>query len=300
VAEFDLAGGRVLRRWDTDAWDAAAWGLAPQAVSRRVHGLAVVGAPETPPPSAPSADLVVGLEGVTGAAAVVGEEFTYGVRVRNEGPDASTGVAVPGAVELVRVDRAYTSGAGGVVVVPIGAMPAGVSAVVRVTVRPRVAGAVDLGAEARGNVPDPSAANNVATARLEVREPAPPLVQVAGLRRLGRAAQPARIELAFTAELDPGVVPRSTLYTLELLPPVSTRQRPTPKPQRVALGRVRYDASTRTVTLVTRVPLAASRLYRLTVSDGLKGRAGQALDGDRDGRAGGNYRVTLRGSGAVV
>ena len=65
------------------------------------------------------------------------------------------------------------------------------------------------------------------------------------------------------------------------------------KPTPIALSAALYDAPTRTVRLRLRKPLAVSQLSKaqLTVSGGtsLTDLSGNLLDGDRDGRPGGNY-----------
>ena len=69
----------------------------------------------------------------------------------------------------------------------------------------------------------------------------------------------------------------------------------------VPLTAARYDASARTLTLIPRRKLNLAQPERLTITASLlTDSLGRALDGDHDGRPGGDFVATLRGKSVTI
>jgi photosystem II stability/assembly factor-like uncharacterized protein len=120
---------------------------------------------------------------------------------------------------------------------------------------------------------------------------APPTVT--GLQRFGVHVEPTTLVLTFSQAMDASSADTLANYTLVA--------------QGHGRGRVirlvvaNYDAAAQTVTLVPSQVLNLHRVYRLTVNGtvplGLTNTSGFLLDGNGDGKPGGNYVAILRGFG---
>jgi uncharacterized repeat protein (TIGR01451 family) len=104
----------------------------------------------------------------------IGQNTTFTLTVRNNGPAGATGVvlndALPSGVDFVSSNPQATP-ANGVLTWNIGELSSGQSRVVTVQVRSRVAGQFINRTSVRGNEPDPRPDNNQAQAALEVEAP---------------------------------------------------------------------------------------------------------------------------------
>ena len=117
------------------------------------------------------------------------------------------------------------------------------------------------------------------------------------LRRTGFHFQPTRLQLAFSAPLDRATAANTNNYQIVDLGPdgrIGTRDDRVVKVRSAA-----YAASAQTVTLKPAHRLSFFRHYlvtvRATAPGGLTDAAGNLLDGNRDGRAGGDYQVIIKG-----
>jgi hypothetical protein len=118
-----------------------------------------------------------------------------------------------------------------------------------------------------------------------------PLATITGVQRLGIHAQPTRLVVSFSAEMDPTRASDAANYRLIAAGPDGRLG--TADDRVVRLRGVSYDAATRTATIRPARRLSLRGRFQLVVSDagmpGLADREGRALDGDGDGRAGGRF-----------
>ncbi len=130
--------------------------------------------------------------------------------------------------------------------------------------------------------------------------PTPPTV--AGLRRVGFHLRPTRLVLTFNEPLAPALVGNLANYRITV--PGADGRLGTRDDVRVAVRSASYDATALTVTLTPARRLNIHRRFRLTVRGtspgGLTDATGILLDGDRDGRPGGDYRASMKGFGAAA
>jgi hypothetical protein len=109
----------------------------------------------------------------------------------------------------------------------------------------------------------------------------PPSVKVLNVSvqtiRLGNAKKTTQVILVqFIGALDPGGAQSTGSYTLTTIP-ANKRQ----KSQSVALSQAQYNASTNTVTLITRKPLVLNPSIKLTMNPGrLLDSYGRPLSGN--------------------
>ena len=121
------------------------------------------------PSQTPQADLGVAITPSSGTP-TVGSPFTYVVTVTNNGPNDATGVTVndflPTGVTLVTAmgsQGGTASVQGNLVTSNLGAIAAGASATLTLTITPTVAGSLLNSANVSGIQPDPVTTNNAAT-----------------------------------------------------------------------------------------------------------------------------------------
>jgi hypothetical protein len=130
----------------------------------------------------------------------------------------------------------------------------------------------------------------------------PPAPQLVALARLGVHAQPTRVVLVFDSNLDSSRARDLANYQLTGAGPDGRLGTRDDRPIRLRASS--YDAASRTVTLKPLRRLSSRNTYALLVSGtapgGLASLSGQLLDGDRDGRPGGDAKATLRGSAASL
>ncbi len=123
--------------------------------------------------------------------------------------------------------------------------------------------------------------------------------EVVGLRRSGIHHQPTHLVLTFSELLDPSRAQDLSNYTL--VAPGHDGRFGTRDDQVIRVNSATYDPNTRTVTLSPSRHLNWYRRYRITVKGtgaaGLTDLAGNLLDGNGDGRSGGDYVAIIRGYG---
>ncbi len=141
-----------------------------RGVTRPQQGVCDIGAFEY----VPSADLQLAKSGTPGTV-TVGHNLTYTLTVRNNGPDAATGVTVtdtlPGGESLV--SAAPSQGTCAATSCALGGLASGATATVTVVARTTATGTPVNTASVRGDQADPNLANNTASVRSAV-VPAPP------------------------------------------------------------------------------------------------------------------------------
>ncbi len=126
--------------------------------------------------------------------------------------------------------------------------------------------------------------------------------KVVSLQRFGFHAQPTRLVVGFSEGLDAARAQNPANY--QLVAPGRDGRFGTRDDVRIGVSSARYDAASRTVTLHPIRRLNLHRVYQLTVigtgAGGLTDRFGYPMDGNGDGRPGGNFvaritRATLAG-----
>jgi len=122
---------------------------------------------------------------------------------------------------------------------------------------------------------------------------------VVDLSRFGIHHQPTRLVLTFSEPLDPSHAQDLSNYTL--VAPGHDGRFGTRDDQVIRINSATYNPTTRTVTLTPSRHLNWYRRYRITVNGtgaaGLTDLAGNLLDGNGDGRPGGDYVAIIRGYG---
>jgi hypothetical protein len=126
--------------------------------------------------------------------------------------------------------------------------------------------------------------------------PPPPAPTVVSLQRFGSGARPTRLVLTFNTPLDPGRAGRLANY--RLVAPGRDQAFGTRDDRAIRLRSVVVGPDARTVTLTPgpRLGLRGRRFLLAidgTAPDGLTDAAGNPLDGDRDGRPGGDFATTF-------
>jgi hypothetical protein len=106
----------------------------------------------------------------------------------------------------------------------------------------------------------------------------------------GGKVKTPEIIIQFSGAVNPATAANVANYELEVV----QKSKHHPK-KLLALAQATYDEVTHSVTLRPRQPLASNQSYHLRIlGAGLLDTQGRSLDGDRDGRAGGNFGATLR------
>jgi hypothetical protein len=131
---------------------------------------------------------------------------------------------------------------------------------------------------------DGTNSSNVATVTIGVRDATGPTLT--DLSRFGFHTAPTFLVLTFSEELDPARAGDVSNYRL-----VGSGGQP------IGINSAVYDAATRTVTLSPNQLLNLNVTYQVTVNGstagGLTDRSGNLIDGDRDGRPGGDLSRTF-------
>jgi uncharacterized repeat protein (TIGR01451 family) len=257
----------------------------------------------TPPPL--MADVAI-TKTVSASSVAVGEELTYTVVVSNTGPGLATAVSVfdtlPPDVDVVSTDPAAVDSSGRSLTFNIGDLAAQASRTIRIVVRPNPSAlgtTIVNKATSTSTTADPNSGNNN-----DVQSPSSTVIlrpemtppTVVGVARYGVHWQPTAIVLTFSEPLNPTNASDPANYRLTLAG--SDRRFGTADDWLIPLRQVpTYDASTRTVTLIPRYRLNLHRQAQLTVNGslpmGISDPSGNLLDGDRDGRPGGNFVTTI-------
>jgi uncharacterized repeat protein (TIGR01451 family) len=241
-------------------------------------------------PVAATADLAVTTFTDSPDPVAAGQDLTYTIVVTNNGPSPATGVRLtdfplPANTEFVSTSVGSFDPANNRVVADLGNLAVGGTATVVIVVRPTIEAIGTtlfntVGASA--NEADPDLTNN--QTQVTTTQVIAPSADTAGptivsLQRFGFHARPTRLVLSFNEALDPARAADLANYRL-----VNARG---------AVIRIRsatYDPETRTVTLLPARLLNLHRTFVLTTSgSGITDLSGNALDGDGDGRNGGDF-----------
>ena len=254
-----------------------------------------IGAFELQVATAPTADLAVALSAAPDPVAA-GQDLTYTITTKNNGPAPATNIVLtdfplPANVQFVSTSAGAFDAANNRVVASLGSLPVGGMATVMIVVPPTAAA---IGTILSNTVAvtaaetDPNLTNNVAqVVTAAVIGPTPPPADTTGpmvvsLRRFGFHARPTRLVLTLDEVLDPALATDLANYRLT-----------GPCGGVIRIRSAVYDPAARTVILRPARRLPLRQVYRLVVNGtstgSLSDLAGNALDGDRDGRPSGNF-----------
>jgi uncharacterized repeat protein (TIGR01451 family) len=235
----------------------------------------------------------------TGDAVRVGQNITYVLTITNRGGvaagDALVRDTLPANVTFVSATGGAVPSADRVLLLPAGDLAPGQSAQFTVVVRADAPGAIVNSAVADSAVEgfeDFNPADNAASASLTVlpADATPPTV--ASVARYGFHRQATYLVVTFSEPMDPAAAAEPASYLVLGRGPdhrLGTRD-----DLRFAPATVAYNPETNQAILRMASRLSVFRAYRLVLSgSGLRDLAGNALDGDGDGAAGGNARVTI-------
>jgi uncharacterized repeat protein (TIGR01451 family) len=244
-----------------------------------------------------AADIVLTTFTGTPNPVVAGQLLTYTITAKNNGPSAATNVVLtdsplPANVQFVSASAGTFDAANNRVVASLGSLPVGGTATVTIVVRPTAAAAgttlVNTVAVTAAET-DPNPANNVGrVVTTAVTSPTPPPggdttgPTVVSLQRFGFHARPTRLVLTFSEALDPARATNLANYRLT-----------GPRGAAVRIRSATYDPTAHAVTLLPSRLLSLNQVFRLLVngtsSGSLTDLAGNALDGNADGRPGGDF-----------
>ncbi len=239
-------------------------------------------------PTPPVSDLVVAKE-ASDPSPLVGETLYFVVAVANRGPAAAVGVAVADALPpgLAFVSStpsvgAYNPATG---IWWVGGLADGATATLAVVARATAPGVATNTAIVAGAEFDPNPANNVASAAVTVRTPAPP--EVISLARYGFHTQPTSLVLGFNTPLVAAAAQNVANYQIVQIGAGGSISAPIPIVSAI------YDPATDTVTLNPSRQLYLYGHYVLTVNGmapyGLISTTGIRLGGTSVGGPGANY-----------
>jgi uncharacterized repeat protein (TIGR01451 family) len=261
-----------------------------------------IGAFELQVATAPTADVAVALSATPDPVAA-GGDLTYTITAKNNGPSPATNVVLtdfplPPNVQFVSTSAGTFDAANNRVVANLGNLPVGDSATITIIVRPASAA---IGTTLTNTVAvaaaetDPNPSNNVAqVVTATVIPPATPPVDtiaptVVALQRFGFHARPTRLVLTFSEALD--AARANNLADYRLISPCGGV---------IRIRSATYNAAARTVTLRPTRLLDLHHTFRVVVNgkstSGLADLAGNALDGDGDGRPGGKFAGRITGA----
>ncbi len=247
--------------------------------------------PITGTPGVAAADLSV-LQTAAPDPVPVGSNVTFTLSVGNAGPDPATGVRLvftpPAGATFVSATGGVTP-SGGTLTFPIATLAVGASTSFVVVVRPTAPGAFVSTLVAFATEADPASGDNTSTLTVTALDvTAPAVVKVLASSTKGKGTP---IVLTFSEDLDP--TRAAILANYRLVTAGRDKKFGTKDDKVVALRSATYNAATRSVTLLPRKKLSLGVKYRITVdgtsAHGIVDLAGTLLDGDRDGRASGNY-----------
>jgi uncharacterized repeat protein (TIGR01451 family) len=246
---------------------------------------------------APSADLAVSETAVPDQGAMVGQDVTYTVNVTNAGPDPATGVTLTDTLDPRATFVSATGGAtpvGRVLTFHLGSLAVGGTATVTIVVTPTVPGALTGTAVVTGNEDDPSPTNN----RTQMVTPtvASPIGDTTGptlvkLQRFGFHADLTFLVVTYSEPVDSARALDPANYTVRGLG--RDGRFGTPDDPIIPIHSLRLGLAPNSVVLRMKRRLYAFVPFQLTINGKTSGavadQAGNRLDGDHDGEAGGNF-----------
>ncbi|MBX6313982.1 MAG: DUF11 domain-containing protein, partial [Isosphaeraceae bacterium] len=256
-------------------------------------------------PPAANADVSVVVTAAPNPA-TAGQDVTFTITVTNAGPAPAPDVrltgTLPAGVTFISATGGVTPVAG-VLTFNLGTLAGGAGATVTLVVRPTAAGSITSTATVTVGVTDPNPANNSATATTTVGSPGGDTTgpTVVALQRFGFHVRPTRLVLTFSEDLDPARA--ANLANYRLVAAGRDRRFGTRDDLVIGLRSASYDPAARAVTLSPNRRLSLFQTFQLTAIGtgprGLTDRAGNLLDGDGDGRPGGDF-VARFGRGALA
>ena len=281
-----------------------------------------------PPPKLP--DLAVAIiydqDSVT-----LGQDLGYTITVNNGGAAGATGVtltdSLPPGVAFVQATGGVVP-IEGVLTFHLGDLAGGGETEVKVVVTPTATGSLSTTAGVAANEPESGSGSDTATGSTTVVDPSPspgptsgpsptptsspsptptpgaspggPLFvgdgpRVVRFQRFGFHSQPTWLVLTFDRALDPARATDIANYSITG-PRAGGHSGPRAQ-RRVSIESIRYDPGTRTVSLHTKGRLDLHHPYQLVVAGtglhGLADPSGTMLDGDGNGRPGGDCIVRV-------
>ena len=253
------------------------------------------------PTTPPSADLAVA-QTVSMARPTLGSKLTYILTVTDAGPNTATGIvlndALPAGITFVSAiaSQGMVTQFAGTLTADLGSLAPGAMATVTVVVVPTTTAPAVNTASVSGALADPVPGNNTATLTTVVDAPStigdgPTVVR---LRRFGFHHMRTTLVLTFSAALDPARAQNPANYTLI---------GPLPGHRDIPIISAVYNASKHSVKLspLHRLNVHSWYHYRLSVcgteTAGLTDASRNLLDGNDDGKPGGDYVVNFHGFG---
>ena len=233
---------------------------------------------------------------------MVGSKLTYILTVTEAGPNPATGIvltdALPAGVTFVSAfaSQGTVTQSAGTLTADLGSLAPGAMSTVTVVVVPTTAASAVNTASVSATEADPVPGNDMATLTTVVDAPltvgdGPTVIR---LRRFGFHHMRTTLVLTFSAALDPAKAQDPANYTLI---------GPLPGHSQIRIVSAVYNSSKHSVRLspVHRLNVHNWYHYRLSVSGnamtGLTDTARSLMDGDEDGKPGGDYVVNFHGFG---
>lgn len=275
-----------------------------------VAGEAAVLGGEIAPLQATGADLVLTLDTVPSGLLEVGQTVFYSVTVVNNGPEAAADVTLvntlpTNATFVATTAGTYDAGAG-TVTVEVVELAAGASLQVWIAVEADQAGNLINQAYVLTTTPDPDKETNVAYTFDQVVAPvvppppptnlAAPAPQVVSVERVGYYGAPMAYVIRFDQPMSASAVQTSGNYLLEAPGPAGRLDGVLNPP--IPIKSLSYDPATNSVVLIPNRRISLHDRVKLTINGdmvGVSSAQGIVLDGNADGRVGGNFVAILEG-----
>lgn len=247
------------------------------------------------PPAGGGADLAVTMTDSSGPL-IVGDNITYTITARNNGPDPATGVVLtdvlPTGLMLVTSNLRIYDPASPTLTALVGDLAPGAEATWTLVAQASTAGTFTNVIQVQGLQTDPDPANSTAslTATVTTQPPVIEGPQVVSVVRNGVHWQPTSIVVTFNADLDPARAQDVANYRIQA-----------PGRRLVPVLSAIYDAASRSVTIRPAHRLNIHHPFSLTINgrspSGLTDASGNLLDGAGDGQSGTDYQATVLGYG---
>jgi uncharacterized repeat protein (TIGR01451 family)/CSLREA domain-containing protein len=227
----------------------------------------------------------------------VGHDLTYTIVVMNAGPDPATGVVLTQALPSGATFVSATGGAlpvGDLLTFDLGTLAVAAAATVTIVVTPRAPGAITGTAAVTGNRADPNAANNqtpLVTTSVAPSSGDTTAPTVVSLQRFGYHTDRTFLVVTYSEPVDIARALDRANYTVRGLG--RDGRFGTPDDPIFPIESLRFGPAPNSVVLLMKSRLYAYVPYQLTVNGTTPGAvadvAANRLDGNQDGRAGGNF-----------